>query len=789
MSFDKVKAMRNAERFLAQGKIRAAISEYKSIIESDPADYNTMNILGDLFAKASDENEAIKCFNQVAEHYTKQGFSQKAIAIYNKISRLKPDSLEVSSKLAQLYQSKGSIAEAKTHYTTMAEQYARIGKKAEALMVWKQIANLDPNNTDIYLKIADACWQDNQKNEAAQAYIEAGNRLVIKKQYESAITAFSRALEIRPEDMGAMRGFIESQVNLGYVDEAAKSLEESIEKQPYNRELLYLLIDCYLEMDRVMDAEKITVRLVEQEPSNYPRLIDLVKVYLKKSDLVSAVRPLSMASEHLLVGGQHVLLEGYINEILNKDSEQIDALRLLVRFHTWQRDESKIKSSYERLAEAARVNNSIDDEKNALSQLIMISPQNTYYAQRLHELNSSENGYQNTYSEIPTFESYQNLTDEEPFNNVSPNNYSEFETNQSYSNGNGNGNGFYHEENQSNFQIQNSKFDANGTFETIVEQGVIIKDEEDSDYSNQIYASVKEEFDEFVQFSPKQLSEFEKHSLQQELEGIEFYVAQGFKDLAFKKLLDLEETYGKQNEIEEARKILNSVSLSTTTEEENPLIERNEFPKVEAAQSFEETLPNNFERFEELQTTNTFSEPIVQNEKIENQIENKTLNEFEPPKSEIAKPSDHLLDDIKTEFGIEEKGETEMELQDFETPYQTGIAYKEMGLYEDSIREFQIAVKMTTSDDGTRKFYACCNMLGLCFVEMKMPNLALIWFKRALETKNLTDEELQGLYYEIADAYEQGGDKQKALENFEKIYAFDVSYRDVGERLARLMSN
>ena len=96
MSFDKVKAMRNAERFLAQGKIRAAISEYKSIIESDPTDYNTMNMLGDLYVKASDEIEAVNCFTQVAEHYSKHGFSQKAIAIYNKISRLKPDSLEVS---------------------------------------------------------------------------------------------------------------------------------------------------------------------------------------------------------------------------------------------------------------------------------------------------------------------------------------------------------------------------------------------------------------------------------------------------------------------------------------------------------------------------------------------------------------------------------------------------------------------------------------------------------------------------------------------------------------------
>ncbi|HRH45945.1 MAG TPA: hypothetical protein PKY82_30155, partial [Pyrinomonadaceae bacterium] len=82
----------------------------------------------------------------------------------------------------------------------------------------------------------------------------------------------------------------------------------------------------------------------------------------------------------------------------------------------------------------------------------------------------------------------------------------------------------------------------------------------------------------------------------------------------------------------------------------------------------------------------------------------------------------------------------------------------------------------------------CCNMLGHCFLEKQMPNLALIWFKRALETKHLSDEELQGLYYEIADSYERGGDSRKALENFEKIYAFDVSFRDVGERISSLMA-
>jgi hypothetical protein len=77
MSFDKIKVMRNAERYLAQGKIRAAISEYKRVVESDPKDFSTLNILGDLYLKNSEEKEAVGCFTQVAEHYNSKGFLKK----------------------------------------------------------------------------------------------------------------------------------------------------------------------------------------------------------------------------------------------------------------------------------------------------------------------------------------------------------------------------------------------------------------------------------------------------------------------------------------------------------------------------------------------------------------------------------------------------------------------------------------------------------------------------------------------------------------------------------------
>jgi hypothetical protein len=51
MIFDKTKAMRNAEKYVVQGKLRAAIAEYKAVVGNDPRDIGTMNMLGDLYAK------------------------------------------------------------------------------------------------------------------------------------------------------------------------------------------------------------------------------------------------------------------------------------------------------------------------------------------------------------------------------------------------------------------------------------------------------------------------------------------------------------------------------------------------------------------------------------------------------------------------------------------------------------------------------------------------------------------------------------------------------------------
>src|SRR5436190_7426554 len=187
MSFDKSKAMRNAERYVAQGKIRSAINEYYTVVQQDPRDFATLNMLGDLHAKNSEKSQAVACYLQVAEHYNKQGFAQKAIAIYNKVSRIQPDSIEVLSKLAELHKGKGAFSEAKSHYTALAEHYEKNNRRREALATWKQISLLDPNNTDVCLSLADSYLREGQKDDAVESFAEAGSRFSRQGKYEEAI--------------------------------------------------------------------------------------------------------------------------------------------------------------------------------------------------------------------------------------------------------------------------------------------------------------------------------------------------------------------------------------------------------------------------------------------------------------------------------------------------------------------------------------------------------------------------------------------------------------------------
>jgi tetratricopeptide (TPR) repeat protein len=106
-----------------------------------------------------------------------------------------------------------------------------------------------------------------------------------------------------------------------------------------------------------------------------------------------------------------------------------------------------------------------------------------------------------------------------------------------------------------------------------------------------------------------------------------------------------------------------------------------------------------------------------------------------------------------------------------------------MDLFEDALEEFQIAASLSAPGDGTSRYVQCCNLLGHCFTQTGVPELAVKWFSKGFNAPGVSDEERIALGYEIGAAYEQAGDLTRALEFFTEVYGTNVSYRSVNERV------
>jgi tetratricopeptide (TPR) repeat protein len=130
----------------------------------------------------------------------------------------------------------------------------------------------------------------------------------------------------------------------------------------------------------------------------------------------------------------------------------------------------------------------------------------------------------------------------------------------------------------------------------------------------------------------------------------------------------------------------------------------------------------------------------------------------------------------------------EITREDFETHFNLGIAFREMGLTEDGIKEFQIAIKALDPQESPREFIQCCGMLSTCFLERDMPRSAIRWCRTGLNIKEISSHETMALRYDMAIANTAAGDVDQALESLGTIFGLDPSYRDVAQRIDTLKS-
>ncbi|MGK7310780.1 MAG: tetratricopeptide repeat protein [Candidatus Longimicrobiales bacterium M2_2A_002] len=118
--------------------------------------------------------------------------------------------------------------------------------------------------------------------------------------------------------------------------------------------------------------------------------------------------------------------------------------------------------------------------------------------------------------------------------------------------------------------------------------------------------------------------------------------------------------------------------------------------------------------------------------------------------------------------------------EDADDHYDLGLAFKEMGLIDEAIAEFQTAL---TAGEERLKVY---EELGQCFVQKGQYLVAVKVFERALKVPHREDDELLGVYYHLGQCYEELGRREDARAAYEKVLSIDETFADVPDRVARL---
>jgi hypothetical protein len=404
----------------------------------------------------------------------------------------------------------------------------------------------------------------------------------------------------------------------------------------------------------------------------------------------------------------------------------------------------KLRAALERLEESAEAAGLVEDERYALTQLVRLAPDEPRYLERLNliggfleeAVEEPQMADDPSLAAVPSFESFAIVSEASP--ETTGADVAESAPSAAF---------------EWNSVTEERVSDPNASFADLNETDIGAKIESDVKVMPQPMAP-DSGFQEFVfdgrgiadtsapqvQAPQEAKAPSTRSMMQQELESVDFYITQGYSDIAGDTLDLLERQFGSHPEIDFRR-----AKLTGETAAAKP---------ADVA----------------------FKQPSAAG---------RDHSEAAPEGSGI----DSGLAEIFEEFRVEAEGEhASSSNEDYETHYNMATAYKEMDLLDEAIREFQTAAGLTGSADGTPRYLQCCNMLGHCFLQKGIPRAAVLWFKKGLEAPGRTAEEYTALQYELGSAYEQMGDLTRAVEVFTEVYGVDVGYRDIATKLQDLQA-
>jgi tetratricopeptide (TPR) repeat protein len=165
-AYDRTTVLDQADRARGRGSIRKAIRLYATILKNDPADHQVHARVAPLFAKTRRWDEARKSFDGAAAGYMKQGFVDKAIAVWTVAAQHFPEDVEYWERIANEQLRRGKRADAVNALMEGRSQLRTKGQRPLAVLLLRQVLAVDAFHFEATLDLCSLLKRDGAGGKA-----------------------------------------------------------------------------------------------------------------------------------------------------------------------------------------------------------------------------------------------------------------------------------------------------------------------------------------------------------------------------------------------------------------------------------------------------------------------------------------------------------------------------------------------------------------------------------------------------------------------------------------------
>ena len=732
-----------------------AIEEYERAIhaekrEAGDVDLALYNRVGDLYRRVGNVNRAVHYYELAVDGHLAAGFYNNAIALCNKILRNQPNRHSAYLKLGKIGASKGILSDARKHFLEYAERMQRSGQLDEAFAALLEFADLSPD-PEVRLMIADQLLDHARKDEAVDQLRLAWRHLTDEGRDADAEEVRSRVLDVAPErdpHVDPPAAYTATALDAEGVIDLPEILPydepEAVEEKPASgnvrttgaEELAELDID--FDDDELLDTEVV------------PEELDFVPALPGDEGGRGATAGTEEAEE-----GEATVLEEDL-ELIPSTVEGADL--------DLEEDEIELAGAEIESTALTEAEEDLDHESLVAEEIIPTSLVEEVELEEERAEGDSER-LDPGVEEIDLQEAFMESEGPGGALEVEP---VELEVEEEAPSAIG------------RVAELEARLQSEGrTPDLLVELADALLELDERARATACLNAAVEICERHSQYTDArrildELLRLDVNDVRAYQKRIELALKAGDRRALLESYLDLADCLDRTEAGNKARIVYQRV-LELDPENERAMTALDMLGEETPATPLPRVRPEREARPTTASGSNSYVDlgALILEEKAQSRSTRFTVSTPDP-QSEAEVDFSDMLNQFKS------KVEEAIEKEDTASHYDLGVAYKEMGLLDEAIAEFQIAAR--SLDYRLRAI----EMLGACFIEKADYPIALKVLRRALQVPLHRDEDLVGIFYAMGRAYEALEETANALESYERVMGCDVRFKDVAQRVMAL---